>query len=260
MTFNREEDILETVQHKLAEIEEKEQVKILHAVESGSRAWGLESEDSDYDVRFIYIRPMESYLSLQEKKDYINWELNTLLDINGWDITKAFKHFYKSNATLFEWSNSPIVYRSSEDWKTIRALSEEYFSAKACMYHYYGTAKKNYDEYLTGETVKYKKYFYVLRPLLACKWIEERKCPPPVLFQDLFEEMSEEKMRPSIRSLLERKKRMSESEKGKRIDVVNEYIERELKTYEEVLRITDESAKKSYDKLDALFLKLLGYR
>ncbi|GFH96592.1 hypothetical protein IMSAGC003_03151 [Lachnospiraceae bacterium] len=102
---------------KLDEIEEQENVKILHAVESGSRAWGFASPDSDYDVRFIYIRPMEYYLGLQKKKDFIDWELNEILDINGWDVSKALQHFHKSNATLFEWSNSPIVYRTTDEWE-----------------------------------------------------------------------------------------------------------------------------------------------
>lgn len=255
-----QEAVQETIQKKLAQIEQSENIKILHAVESGSRAWGFESEDSDYDVRFIYIRPIEQYLSLKEKKDFIDWELNEVLDINGWDITKVLKHFYKSNATLFEWSNSPIVYKTSETWNEIRKTSEKYFSIKPCMYHYYGTAKKNYLENLTAEMVKYKKYFYVLRPILACKWIEERRTPAPVRFQDLLDEMLEKEMRPSIDLLLEQKRKMKESETAPRVDAVNEYIERKLAHYDRVLQTMQEDTKKSYDKLDALFLKLLGYR
>lgn len=260
MNFNTKESIQETIQTKLAQIEQSENIKILHAVESGSRAWGFESEDSDYDVRFIYIRPIEQYLSLKEKKDFIDWELNEVLDINGWDITKVLKHFYKSNATLFEWSNSPIVYKTSETWKEIKKISEEYFSIKPCMYHYYGTAKKNYLENLTTEMVKYKKYFYVLRPILACKWIEERKSPATVCFQDLLDEMLEKEMRPCIDLLLEQKRKMKESQTAPRVDVVNEYIEQKLVHYDQVLRTMPEDAKKSYDQLDALFLKLLGHR
>ena len=170
---------------KLKEIEEREHVKVLHAIESGSRAWGFASPDSDYDVRFIYVRPLEYYLQLQETTDYIDWELDEVLDINGWDLTKALKHFYKSNATLFEWANSPIVYKTTKEWEYIYKIAEKYFSAKSAMYHYYGTAKKNYNEYLLDDMVKYKKYFYVLRPILACKWIEKHQSPPPVLFQKL---------------------------------------------------------------------------
>lgn len=101
----------ELVLMKIREIEEKENIRVLHVIESGSRAWGFASPDSDYDVRFVYVRNKDFYLSLRETKDFIDWELNEVLDINinGWDLKKALQHFHKSNATLFEWSNSPVL-------------------------------------------------------------------------------------------------------------------------------------------------------
>lgn len=206
------------IQSKLKEIEQKENVKVLHAVESGSRAWGFASPDSDYDVRFIYVRPMEYYLGLQTKTDFIDWELNETLDINGWDLSKALQHFHKSNATLFEWANSPVVYYSTQEWNQIKQSANKYFSCKSAMYHYYGTANKNYLEYLLEDMVKYKKYFYVLRPILACKWIEKKKCPPPVLFQNLVDEVLEEHMKAIVENLVAKKMNMIEAEKGQRID------------------------------------------
>ena len=116
------------VDRKLDEIEEMEGVKILHAVESGSRAWGFASPDSDYDVRFVYVRPEQYYLRLDEKKDFINWELDETLDINGWDLSKTLQHFHKSNASLYEWGNSPVVYRGKS-----RRFQRAFFPAKpAC--------------------------------------------------------------------------------------------------------------------------------
>ena len=109
---NFEGSIEELVLLKLKEIEEAEHIKILHAIESGSRAWGFASPDSDYDVRFIYVRPQQYYLELQPKQDFIEWILDETLDINGWDLSKTLRHFHKSNATLFEWANSPIVYHN----------------------------------------------------------------------------------------------------------------------------------------------------
>ncbi|CCZ02815.1 putative nucleotidyltransferase [Eubacterium sp. CAG:603] len=106
--------IEELVRIKIKEIEEKENIRVLHVIESGSRAWGFASPDSDYDVRFIYVRNKEYYLSLRDNKDFIDWELNEILDINGWDIRKALQLFHKSNATLFEWSNSPVVYYTTD--------------------------------------------------------------------------------------------------------------------------------------------------
>lgn len=247
----------ELIRMKLKEIEEKEQVKILHAVESGSRAWGFASPDSDYDVRFIYVRPMEYYLRLEAKKDFIDWELDETLDINGWDLMKALQHFHKSNATLFEWANSPVVYDTTPMWRQIAETASGYFSCKSAMYHYYGTANKNYHEYLTEDMVKYKKYFYVLRPILACKWIEERKCPPPVLFQTLVDEVLEDSMKPQIDALVKKKMEMVESEKGKRVDAVNAYIVEKLNYYRQLVDSMEDDRDGDWKKLNQVFLQLL---
>lgn len=133
-------DIVSEIKEKLDEIERKEGVRILHAIESGSRAWGFVSPDSDYDVRFVYVRPKEDYLRLDEPRDVIEWQLDEVLDINGWDLKKALLQFAKGNATLYEWSSSPIVYRTTDDWSKIKEVSKQYFSEKAAVYHYYGTA------------------------------------------------------------------------------------------------------------------------
>lgn len=245
------------IHEKLKEIEEKENVRILHAVESGSRAWGFASPDSDYDVRFVYVHPMEYYLSLQGRKDVIDWELNETLDINGWDISKALQHFHKSNATLYEWANSPIVYYTTPEWEQIKQLSEKYFSCKSAMYHYYGTANKNYHEYLTDEMVKYKKYFYVLRPILACKWIEQKKCPPPVLFQSLVDEVLEDSLKRTVENLVAVKVRMTESEKGKRIDSLNEYIIDNLAYFKKKVESMEDDRNRDWNGLNEMFLWLL---
>lgn len=250
--------IEELVSQKLDEIEQKEQVQILYAAESGSRAWGFASPDSDYDIRFIYIRPVEFYLRLEEKKDFINWELNDILDINGWDLSKVLQHFHKSNATLYEWSHSPIVYRMTKRWERIALVSEEYFSCKASLYHYYGTANKNFYEHLQKEWVTYKKYFYVLRPILACRWIEERKSPPPVLFSELMRTMLEEEQQELVQNLVEQKKQMAEAEKGERIDLLNQYIEEKLIWYKEKLQHMEDDRNPDWEKLNQIFLESLS--
>ena len=139
-------DVFVEIQEKLDEIERTEGVRILHVVESGSRAWGFASPDSDYDVRFVYVRPFEDYLSLDELRDTIEWQLDEVLDINGWDLKKALRQFARGNATLFEWSGSPVVYRTTPEWDRIREVAEQYFSEKAAIYHYYGTANHTYME------------------------------------------------------------------------------------------------------------------
>lgn len=249
-----EGSIEELINQKLREIEDSENVRILHAVESGSRAWGFASPDSDYDVRFIYVRNRDDYLSLNEKRDFIDWELDDTLDINGWDLKKALQHFHKSNATLFEWSNSPIVYKTTNEWNHIKKISEDFFSVKSSMYHYYGTANKNYNEFLLDDMVKYKKYFYVLRPILACKWIEERKCPPPVLFSILCETVLDNNMKVAVEELLQKKMTMVESEKGKRVDGINKYISDNLVRYKELLNVMQDDRNLDWTTLNKIFL------
>ena len=253
------ESVRDLILVKIKEIEEKEHVRVLHVVESGSRAWGFASPDSDYDVRFIYVRDRNFYLSLKDNKDFIDWELNEVLDINGWDLKKALQHFHKSNATLFEWSNSPVVYYTTDEWKQLyEGVASKYFACKASMYHYYGTANKNYYEYLTEDMVKYKKYFYVLRPILACKWIEEKKCPPPVLFHELFNSVLENDMKAAVEELLAKKVKMSESDKAPKIETINQYIEEKLAYYKELLETMPDDRNPDWEPLDEAFLRMVN--
>lgn len=119
------------IQVKLKEIEEKEHVRILHCVESGSRAWGFASPDSDYDVRFIYVRRSEDYLRLEKTRDVIEWQLDDTLDINGWDLQKALRLLYRSNPTLFEWNNSPVIYKTTPEWQEISQMISRFFVDKS---------------------------------------------------------------------------------------------------------------------------------
>ena len=253
------ESVRDLILVKIKEIEEKEHVRVLHVVESGSRAWGFASPDSDYDVRFIYVRDRNFYLSLKDNKDFIDWELNEVLDINGWDLKKALQHFHKSNATLFEWSNSPVVYYTTDEWKQLyEGVASKYFACKASMYHYYGTANKNYYEYLTEDMVKYKKYLYVLRPILACKWIEEKKCPPPVLFHELFNSVLENDMKAAVEELLAKKVKMSESDKAPKIETINQYIEEKLAYYKELLETMPDDRNPDWEPLDEAFFRMVN--
>lgn len=162
--------------NKLHEIEKREQIKILNAIESGSRGWGFASKDSDYDVRFIYVHPVDWYLSIEDKRDVIEYLEADSLDMNGWDIKKALQLFHNLNPPLYEWLTSPIVCRENEDFtERLRDLMATFYSPISCLYHYLHMAKGNYREYLKGDKVKVKKYFYVLRPILACMWIEMKK-------------------------------------------------------------------------------------
>ncbi|WP_438447090.1 nucleotidyltransferase domain-containing protein [Gorillibacterium sp. sgz5001074] len=229
-------DVRQQVVDELRRIEKEENVRILYACESGSRAWGFPSKDSDYDVRFIYARPEDWYLSIFEKRDVIERPISDMLDINGWDLRKALNLFRKSNPPLLEWLGSPIIYR--EDHRVaeqIRKFSTFTFSPRACMYHYLHMAKGNYREYLQGEQVKIKKYFYVLRPVLACEWIEKYHTMPPIEFDRLVDHFVPKgsELRSVIESLLVRKRAGEEMDYEPRINPINDFLDQRIKYYEQ---------------------------
>ena len=250
-------DIVKEINEKLDEIEAKDNVRILHAIESGSRAWGFASPDSDYDVRFIYVRRREDYLRLDEPRDVIEWQLDDVLDINGWDLKKALKQFARGNATLFEWSGSPIVYRTTDEWSRIREVSKQYFSEKSAVYHYYGTANSTYQEYLQGDTVRYKKYFYALRPLLAAEYIEQYHAAPPVLFDDLLKLDLDPELRTAIDELLEAKKRTTEKEENPQMPVIKRYIEEEIQKQKVIADELADDHNRDWSALDKVFIETI---
>ena len=247
----------ELILEKLKEIEERENVKILHCIESGSRAWGFASPDSDYDVRFIYVRPKEFYLRLDKTRDVIEWQLDDTLDINGWDIDKTLTLLHSSNPTLFEWNSSPIVYKTTDEWGKISEVINRYFVAKSGIYHYLSTANRNYKEFLLGDMVKYKKYFYVLRPILACKWILAEGTPPPMEFHILMGKYLDEELKPDVEKLLDLKMNSPEIAVGKRFDCVNEYIDNAISELDAIVSTLPSDKIESWDELNSLFWEML---
>lgn len=244
------------INQALQTIEQEENIRILYACESGSRAWGFPSQDSDYDVRFIYLRPVEWYLSIFEKRDVIERPINNMLDLNGWDLRKALNLFRKSNPPLLEWLQSPIPYMEKYSIaEQIRAISPLTFSPRSCMHHYLHMAQGNYRQYLQGEQVKIKKYFYVLRPILACEWIERNNTIPPMEFDVLVEELVPEdsELKMVIHKLLARKKAGDEMDYEPRINPINEFLENRLAYYEDIASSLPVSEVTQDEQLDHLF-------
>lgn len=245
------------IREKLREIEQRENCRVLLAVESGSRAWGFASPDSDYDVRFIYVRPVESYLRLDRPRDVIELPINGVLDINGWDVDKTLKLLHGSNPTLFEWFSSPIVYQTTPFADAFRPVIQRYFSSKSGLWHYLHMADKNYREHLRGDMVKAKKYFYVLRPILACRWILERGTPPPMRFSELAESQLPDELEVPVKKLLKLKMNAPEVNRIPRIDVLNEYLERSIAEVRELVRRYPKEHTRDWEELNRLFLSAL---
>lgn len=200
-----------TIIRELDKIERDHQVRILLAIESGSRAWGFASPDSDYDVRFIYARTQDSYLSIADRKDVIELPVNQELDISGWDLRKALQLFLKSNATLYEWLQSPIVYREYTNLaRDLRMLMPGYYSFRAGCHHYLSMAKNAYEGDLQGDQIRLKKYFYALRPALASSWILQKQMVPPMEFGILRNLVKDAAWQTAVDQLLEQKSRTDE--------------------------------------------------
>ena len=244
----------EMIQTQLRKIEEEEHIKILLAVESGSRAWGFASPDSDYDVRFIYVRRKDDYLRLDAVRDVIELPIDDVLDINGWDLQKALRLLYKSNPTLFEWFSSPIVYQETEFADKFRNVMIHYFSSKKMLNHYISMAEGNYRKYLNGDLVRAKKYFYVLRPLLACKWILDRGTLPPMLFSELMKAELPAELIGVVNQLLKLKIKSSEVKLIPRIPEINEYLDESILNIKNVVRSLEDGYTTDWNELNKLFL------
>lgn len=244
------------IKTSLSEIEQKEDVQIFYACESGSRAWGFPSTDSDYDVRFLYIRSRDWYLSVdvEKKRDVIEVPITDELDVSGWDIRKALMLLKKSNPPLLEWLNSPIIYRQNFGiTDRLRELLPDYYSPIACFHHYLNMAQGNFKEYLKGDIIWVKKYFYVLRPLLAIRWIEECDEIVPMTPGTLIEKtIHDDELKATIAHLIELKQNGAELDRGPAIPRLSQFIKDELDRLGKK-DLKNHSPRRTSDKLNEVF-------
>ncbi|WP_165041382.1 nucleotidyltransferase domain-containing protein [Dysgonomonas sp. ZJ709] len=243
------------IQDKLKEIEKQYDIKILFACESGSRAWGFPSPDSDYDVRFIYVRPLEHYLSIQKKVDHLSFRIDETWDIYGWDLSKTLQLIGKSNTTPFEWLQSPMVYMENESFrKELWNLCQHYFCARSNAHHYLGIAK-GATESIENKNLKIKKLFYILRPLLSALWCVERKSIAPMSIFPLLD-VTPTCLRLNILSLIEKKQTVNESFIIQIEDSMKLWID---ETFEYYIKKSNGLDKEKFDSdlLDSFFRKTI---
>lgn len=218
------------IEAELRALEARHRVRVLYACESGSRGWGFASPDSDYDVRFIYVHDLDWYLRLVPGRDVIELPISDELDINGWDLRKALGLLGKSNPVLLEWLDSPVVYRSeAAPVAALRELARRFFAPVRGRHHYLAMARKNFRGYLQGDEVRYKKYLYVLRPLLAVRWIDEGRGVPPMRFAELAQAtVYDQATLAEINALLRLKMTAGEAEYGPRRPLIHRLLEAEF--------------------------------
>ncbi|SFL07502.1 hypothetical protein SAMN04487938_3116 [Lysobacter sp. cf310] len=242
-------------------IERDHDVRIVFACESGSRGWGFSSPDSDYDARFVYAHRRDWYLSVNERtgpgepqRDVIELPIDDELDVSGWDLRKALRLLSKSNPTLLEWLRSPVVYRQDQALATqLRAIADEYYSPLAAWHHYHQMARGTFRAHHQGERIRTKKYLYVLRPVLACLWIEQIEGPPPMAFETLLDRLLPHgALRAAIDTLLAKKRISKEVEHGPRVPEISDFLETQLQRMEAAAPVLA-AGRGSSARLDAFF-------
>ncbi|WP_299452593.1 nucleotidyltransferase domain-containing protein [uncultured Microscilla sp.] len=247
-----------TIQNELAKLEESQNIEILYACESGSRAWGFPSPDSDYDVRFFYRHSRDKYLSIHPPDDNINLFVTKDLDFNGWEIRKALHLFGKSNVSPYEWMQSDTLYLQKTDFiERLRAIAPQYFSPRAAIHHYLGIAHNTFESALKEPEVKLKKYFYALRTVLSAYWIAQYQSIPPLQFYKLLPLIEDEQLISIIQDLLEQKAKAKEGETIAPELYVHEFIKEGLKKCE-IAAQKFEKLTPNWEPLNALFRESIG--
>ena len=247
----------ETIRHELEAIEEARGVRILLAIESGSRSWGMASEDSDYDVRFVYVRPTHDYLRLEKGRDTIEWRLDEVLDVTGWDLVKFLRLARGSNPTVFEWLQTTSVYAESSDFVRVREVARRCFSPKASAFHYLGMERNHDRAYLRAETVGAKKYLYMVRALLAARWCLDECTPAPMLLSDLVDAKLPASVVPVVENLLAAKAAGKEHQQVAHIPALEAWIEREDEELYARAQAAKAPSKVAWEVLDEVFLEVL---
>lgn len=207
-------NITTTILSHLEDIERKYDVRVLLAVESGSRARGLFSDESDWDVRFVYVNKLDWYLNVNEGRDVIEEMFDDNIDMVGWELRKTLRLFQKSNPSLMEWLHSPVVYRADEKFLSrMRAMEPVYFNPIKTMYHYESLYIKHDKRYLQDSTNPLKRFLHYLRGILSCRWLEQHKTMPPVLFSELVKAtVDDDSIRQKINVLIALKRQTKEND------------------------------------------------
>ncbi|MBO2007635.1 DNA polymerase beta superfamily protein [Hymenobacter negativus] len=251
--------MLSRIQASLRQLEITHSIRILYACESGSRAWGFPSPDSDFDVRFIYCHPPAWYLTLDEGPDTLNFPVDDELDLAGWELRKALRLLRASNAALFEWLQSPVIYHEALDFRArVAAVLPAAFNRKAGLHHYLGQLRRGVEEDLTSEEVRLKRLFYALRSALAARWVRERPTLPPMEFGPL-RELLPNALQADVDELLDRKATANEKTHVPYSAALVGFLQAELvasQAARETLPVVRPG--KVASELDAIFQALIG--
>lgn len=251
-------DTISQIRQRLADMQRAHDCRLLFAAESGSRSWGHASQNSDYDVRCVYYHPQACYLRVYPPRDTIEWELNEVFDINGWDLRKALHLALKSNVSIHEWAHSPIMYETSPHVDEFRALIERVMQPERLAYRYVGMAVSTFKRYLEAPQVPYKEYFYCIRPLLAARWVLRERRPAPVPFAELREALLPADMQDEVDTLLQLRANSTEKAMGPVRPVAAAFIQREIESLRATLDAAPDLAFPDPAPLDDFFRRVVA--
>ncbi|MFN3389234.1 MAG: DNA polymerase beta superfamily protein [Allosphingosinicella sp.] len=233
---------LAAIDGMLGRIAAEERVGIGLAIESGSRAWGFPSPDSDYDCRFLFVRGAEDYLSPWQKRDVIETPLEGELDVNGWELGKALKLLLKGNAVVVEWLMSPIVY-DGDAWfrEAMTAFARAHGDRAGMARHYLHLGERQRRSYFAdGKPIRLKKLFYALRPAAALRWLRLHPEAPvaPMHFPTLLEESEPPReIAALVRELIARKAETRELGEGPLPKAIKGFVDAEFARAAETLPV-----------------------
>jgi predicted nucleotidyltransferase len=252
------------IETRLATIANEHRVSIIYACESGSRAWGFPSPDSDYDVRFIYAHPWTWYLTLEEGEDVIDLPIEDspvgVLDLGGWDLRKTLRLLRKSNPVIWEWLQSPVCYQTGQPNRLLelRNVLDPFYSPISACHHYLSICRNTMERELNGSNLKIKKYFYMLRPLLAAVWIERFHTIPPMEISPLLRLLDDQlDIKNCIDKLMVQKHHTDEQIYITRIPELDDFLTLELNRLQDSAKLLP-MGKRDSANLDTLFHECLG--
>jgi len=241
------------VPQKLQQIEREYSIRILYAAESGSRAWGTSSEQSDFDVRFIYIRSQKDYLQLEQKRDVLEFPIRDGWDMCGWDLAKLLRLLHNSNSQIYEWLHSPIVYVDAGFSERIRPILDTYFSARTTANHYLHQANLKGKKRKRSDLPKVKYYLYSLQHLAAAQWVLDHQSPVPVNFQLLMNLLPED-IRQNADFLLLQKTAHPDSPFITHNAVLEDWLSQEQERIREEIERLPKEPEKEWEPLNRFFL------
>ena len=249
----------EEIIKKLEQIEKEENITILLAVESGSRAWGFASPNSDYDVRFIYKRNLNEYLKLEKVRDVPEKPIENDLDISGWDISKTLKLLYLSNPSFCEWLKSPIVYKKTEEVAELEKLAQKYFSKTKILNHYYHIAVTHYEKHIKEKKkVNLKKYFYILRSIAAALYTIRKEDIAPIEFDVLRNSEFPIEINEIVDKMVKIKKENIETKEIDKIKKLDSFIEEKIKEIADNIKQLGKDEPLSWKALNDYFIKIIN--